>query len=274
MTYENFTDSLETMIAHLLCSDSAPDENIAGGVRHTKEGMYAAFDAGEALRFAMMMPSTAYTVQSPGTEEENDRLYTTDAALLKTTVQDALGDKAEICLVREDDVAWVGFRRLRKMPKNVWVAKRGASLYEFHYRSITPGGDSFYAKRLAAIDAKGKPVATVITGSMGAQSLAQSEYCIIAASIIEDAHRSGALLASVSQDITIKLPVPLGEHKELFALREAPLTPSGRRKAIVHWVSKHLRKTRTTPTQVQAHWRGVRELSMDGFTVRLETNDL
>jgi hypothetical protein len=98
------------------------------------------------------------------------------------------------------------------------------------------------------------------------------ETLISAASIIEDANRSGAMLATVKDAREIMFPVPIADYKKVFADREGPKI-GDRRKAIVHWVARHLRKsTRGNECVVNKHLRGVQEFSVDGLLVRLTPN--
>jgi hypothetical protein len=235
-------------------------------------------DAGSLLKFNQMRPRLTYTFQSidSDVDESSDRIFSTDAGLLLASVQDILGKESEIAFICDDRVKWTGFRKINKPPRGVWVASTGASLYEFHYREIFENGSSTYFKRVAAVSKRGRPVPCIIEGSSGSGAATEGSHAVLAASIIEDAHRIDALTATITDSTSIVLPVPVGDHKELFALRDAPMTPSGRRRAILHWVAKHTRRRRNSDeaVQIKAHTRGVREITVDGFTVRLAPNTL
>lgn len=270
-------DKTETLIAHLLCADARVEDSAdMGGRRVLDSGMeFAEQDVSTLIKFEPMYPNRSYTFQSldcnPG--EDDSRLFTDDANLLIAPVQDTLGKESEVALLCRDRVKWTGFRKIRKAPRGVWVSAPGASLYEFHYREIFANGVSSYFKRVAAISKSGKPVICLVEGSSGSNSKIEGYQAVIAASLIEDAHRVDALTASITDATTIILPVPIGDHKELFALRDAPMTPAGRRRAILHWVSMHTRRTQNNNfTTVKEHTRGVREFAIDGFRVRLEPN--
>lgn len=274
---KDIIDKTEILLAHLVCADASGDDNVDyGGRRFSSNGAeFAATDVGVKLKFRPMRPRLSYTFQSidADVDQKSERIFTTDARLLLASVQDLLGSEAEVAFLCGDRVKWTGLRRLVKAPRGVWVASPGATMYEFHYREIFESGASTYFKRVCAISKSGKPVQCLIEGSRGSGANMEGEQAVIAASVIEDAHRHDALTATISESGSIIVPVPLGEHKELFALRDAPLTPSGRRKAILHWVASHTRKTRgDSPITVQEHTRGVREFSIDGMTVRLEPN--
>ncbi len=67
-----------------------------------------------------------------------------------------------------------------------------------------------------------------------------------------------------------KTPLILGcseEHiKSLFYAREAPLTETGRKRPILHWVSSHQRRIKSgIDIDISKHMRGVFEFEMEGF---------
>jgi len=263
-------DWIETLLAHLVCAESVvapPMECVMSGSASAAPYL-AARDAGNCLlKFSPMKPKRVYTVDVV----DSERIYALDTDLLATPIQDILAESAEVAVLKADCVEWIGYRKLRRTPKGVYIAGTGRpSLYEVHGRSITSTGQEEYFQRVAAISAKGVPLPVCFVGSKGAASRTDSQSAVLAASIIEDAHRPNAILATVQEHATLCFPVPLGAHKELFSLRDAPLTPSGRRKAILHWVSRHVRRKKTAITPVSEHWRGVKEIVMDGFKITLD----
>lgn len=249
-------DKVETLLAHLLCSDKRKPTFNDALLR--------------TLSFEEMSPKRTYTAQISG-----DRIYTGDPKMLLHPMQELLGQECECALIAEDCIKWMGFRRLRKAPRGAWAPVLRPTWYEVHSLQILPDGSSRYEVDCLAISSKGVPLTV------------QHERCIIArpgdmttqwsavftASLVEDATREGCLIATVQDQVALRFPVPIGEHRDLFALRDAPLTPSGRRKAILHWVSRHTRATpRLKNADVSAHWRGVRTLRIDGLCVTLEPN--
>lgn len=265
-------DRMETLLAYLLFGEgTAVLSTLDPGHRIGRDGVSKELiDAGSCLRFNPMLPRRSYTFDAT----DRERIFTDDPVLLLNTPQDLLGRSAEIAFVTSGGVAkWTGLRRLNKAPRGVWCAKPRATFYEFHYREISPDGAATYSHRVAALSASGDPVPVVIVGSNGGPGPSESRQAVMAASVIEDAHRTNALTATVRSDRSaIVLPVALGDHADLFALRNAPLTQAGRRKAILHWVRRHLRHTTGATTSVKPHWRGIRELTLDGLSVQLQTN--
>jgi hypothetical protein len=141
-----------------------------------------------------------------------------------------------------------------------------------HTRFVDSRGNGDYYKRLIPIDKTGRPLFAKIQGHSVCAPNKEGEMLIICSSVIEDAHRANAMLAAVKDATEIKFPVPLDEYKELFSDREGPYN-GARKKAIVHWVAKHLRSsTRGKSHAVKQHTRGVQEFKIDGLRVRLSPN--
>jgi hypothetical protein len=262
MNKDDVLDSVETMLAYLICGESKDISKIINPNPH-RNVTGEEFDIGEILNFEPMLPKQAYTCV------EDDRLVACDHNLLLNTPQDILGESSEIVLLSDGMVKWSGYRKLKKRPHNVWVSSPNASLYEWHYREIYLNGMESYGKRIVAFSKHGRPVTALVSGSKGGAGN-DSLYAVFAASVIEDAHRPNVLKATVKDSTSLVFPVPLGEHKEIFALRDAPLTASGRKKAILHWVKKYTRKNVNVVADVKQHWRGVREIEIDNFSIKLE----
>ena len=255
-TAELQLDRAETLLAHLLCADRAKV------VTGKNEAMFAPFEP--------MRPAAPYTAQLSG-----DRIFSTSPDCLLETVQDLLGNKCETALMGDDYVKWIGLRRLRKAPRGCWASVMRPTWYEYHFMLMRSDGTATYDRDVIALKADGNPAKVMFQGfgTRGGHVDETSAICAItAASLVEDAHRPGALLATISDGTSVLVPVPTGEHRELFALRDAPLTNAGKRKAILHWVTKHTRATRQERVNVSEHWRGTRTLSIDGLRVTLAPN--
>lgn len=257
-------ESTVDMLCALICANS--DQDGVGSISGYKvrTGPHQV-DAGSTLGLQDMHPSMAYTSIA------EDREFATDSGLLLNSPQDILGKSSEVALVYEDGVRWVGVQKLSKRPRNLWVASPGCDLYAMHTRDIGQSGSDFYGVRVAAINKSGRPVVTSIQGTRDAGSNAFFNQLVLAASVIEDNHRSGTFLAKVSDSVGLAFAVPDGDHVELFKLRDGPYQGS-RRKAIMHWVAGHVRKTATKDAKVREYLRGVTEFDIDGLHVRLEAN--
>lgn len=72
----------------------------------------------------------------------------------------------------------------------------------------------------------------------------------------------------------IKTPLRLGVNKDhvksLFYARNLPVTDSGRKRPILHWVRAHQRRiSNGTDIDVDKHLRGITEFTMDGLNFRI-----
>jgi len=263
MNKEEVLDNVETMLSYLICGKS---KKVSESLHpNDTKNIGGEFDVSELFNFEPMIPKNVYT------SIDGDRLVTPDYGLLLNSPQDLFGQSAEVAFLDEEEniLKWSGYRKLKKRPHNIWVSSPKADLYEWHHRCIYANGVESYYKRIVGFDKHGKPITALVVGSKGLPSK-DGEFAVIAASLIEDTHRPKVIKATVKEDASVIFPIPLGEYKELFALREAPLTPSGRKKSILHWVKNHLRKNKNKPTNVKQHWRGTREIYIGGFNIKLE----
>lgn len=256
-------DTAETMIASLLCADSGDNGHLLGR-RTKKERISEVVDAGAILRF-----SKAYPCKALLADLGQSRELTLNAQLLLSSPQDLIGDYAEVALLAGDCVKWSAFRKLAKRPRNIFVCGSGADLYEYHLRFIYPDGRNTYWKRVAAISKNGNPVRVIIEGTKDQGGTPDGTWLIGAASLIEDAMRPGVFQATITDHVGITFPVVQGEHLDVFHLRDGPYSGS-RRKALLHWVAQHVRKTTGGKHVVKAHLRGVHEFEIDGLKVKLE----
>lgn len=256
-------DKITIMLSHFICADSEEDTNALS--KHTIKQLATEIDAGVKLRFDPIKPHIAYTAQIGA-----DREFALDSHLLLNTPQDLIGKMTEIALFDDACVKWSAFRKIGKRPRGIWVSSSGADLYEYHQRIIYTDGSSSYSKRVAAISRSGKPVRVIIEGTKNQSCYPpDGELLILAASIIEDSMRPGVFKACVKEQCGVILPVPQGEHLDVFRLRDGPMN-GNRRMALLHWVSKHTRRTLFKETVVKKHLRGVHEFDIDGLNVRLD----
>jgi len=227
-------------------------------------------DQGRLLHIEDMYPESAFITQIGG---ENDRLFSADFRDLIAHPCDILGERAETALIDNETgtVKWTGFKRMKKPPKGVVCVGKADAWYEMHYREFSETGRSAYQKRLAIFAKDGRPLPAKKQSHW--VSYDDDAYSgILHASFIEDAMRAETMLATVSDATELKFPVPLETYKDLFIIRDAPLTTSGRRKAILHWVGGHLRNSTNGKSKVKTHTRGVDVFDIGGIKVTLTPN--
>lgn len=264
---EEVTDKLETLILMALDA-SHSDASTRTETRGLTEGHWEVSDQGRLLPFDAMRPASSYTFDMADTS----RIFATTPDYLAAHPADVLGDEAETIMLGGGLLKWYGYRRLRKPPRGVSYLGKPTHWYEMHGRIVAQTGHGEYIKRLVALNACGSPLLVRMQGHVVAAPAREGESLILSASLIEDAHRAGTMLAAVKDATEIKFPVPLDDYKDVFAERDGPMN-GARRKAIVHWVARHLRhSTRGNEFAVKKHTRGAQEFTIDGLRIRLTPN--
>lgn len=264
---EKVTDKLETMI--LMSLDAKHTNCVHGSLRKnpTTREEEIGFDVCEAIAPADMDIKSSFTFDMT----DSGRIYSKDPAALLGHPSEIIGDENEIVLLSEQHLTWLGFRIAKKAPRGLAFVGKPACFYELHWRTINAEGRGSYKKSFVGLSSHGKRIPTFFQGRPTSLQDADGTICL-AASMIEDAHRANTMLAAVKDATEIKFPVPLGDYKDVFSEREGPMN-GARRKAIIHWVSKHLRhSTNGKDHEVKRHTRGVQEFIIDGLRVRLAPN--
>ena len=262
------TDTLETLI--LMALDANHGQTVPGTLRRDKStgAVEELRDQGELLRIGEMRPESSYTFDMTDT----DRIFATTKDYLVTHPAEVLGDAAETIMMSDNILKWYGFRRMKAAPRGVACLGKASHWYEMHMRMVAPNGAGAYYKRVIPLSRNGSPLPAKVQSHNVCSPGIEGVSLMLAASVIEDAHRAGTMLAEVKDATEIKFPVPLNDYKNVFADREGPMT-GARRKAIVHWVACHLRhSTRGNEYEVKRHTRGVQEFTIDWLRIRLTPN--
>lgn len=265
---EKITDDLETMI--IMALDANHKYKSCGISRVADDGStWDLHDQGEILTFDAMKPQSAFTFDMQG----NDRIFAGSKEYLLDHPAEVIGDSLEVMMLLPDGrLKWQGFRLLPKKPKRVACLGKASHWYELHHRLIYPNGQGQYVKRVVPINKNGDALLAKIDGHFVCVPNIEGQHLYIAASMLEDARRTNAMLAEVKGDTGIKFPVPLDDYQSIFSSREGPMI-GDRRKAIIHWVAKHLRRSSKGNThEVKRHVRGVDEINIDGLRIKITPN--
>lgn len=255
-------DDIETMIIMSLYADNLTD-HLQNRISDKNGGVYELHDQGCFLGFEKMLPKSSFTF-----DVSADRLYSTSHEYLVSHQSEILGDEAEVAMLSSGILKWRGFRRISKSPKGVCSVGKASHWYEMHQRFTSLNGDTQYYKRVVPISKSGKILPAFVNGHIVCGPSAEGGVLNACCSLIEDAHRTGVMLASVKEEKEIKFPVPIDDYKEVFSGRGGPLLESGKKKAIIHWVASHLRmKKNDDPVIVRKHIRGVQSFVIDGISV-------
>lgn len=267
----NSPDTVVDILTRMLCGTQArafSDDGWAKSGKRCGGPSITGWTANDIYRFDTMAPSRSYTFDAT----DPDRVFADDHRLLLAPVEDIIGDSAETLVLYESEVRWIGLRKAKGLPKGLCTIGKCRSYYEVHARKILPDGTGTYAMSMEAVSVGGRPVPVLIPGFTFMNSGSNGPVLSLFASVLEDAHRPETVLAEFSDSVSLAMPVALDDYQELFSLRDAPLLPSGRRKAILHWVAKHKRRTKKKVAQVNQHLRGVEQFVVDGLTVKLSPN--
>jgi hypothetical protein len=237
-------------------------------------------DQGSLLQIGIMRPELVYTFDG----SDPDRIYTGDFSQLLRHPSEILGDRSEAAVLhdRTGTMKWIGLRRLTRNP-GVAVYGRAVTWYAMHFRTVVPRGVDEYQRRVVPLNAHGAPLLAKCQGHIVC-SEKDAQTFVLACSLIEDAQRVNSLLCTVRDTsldavaggaAAIRFPVPYADYQDLFKLRDGPLTPAGKRRAILHWVIEHLRrKPSGGECEVKAHWRGIRDLCVGDLRISIIPNDI
>jgi hypothetical protein len=255
-------DDIETMIIMSLYADNLTSHH-QNRIFDKNGGVYELNDQGCFLGFDKMIPESSFTFDmSP------DRIYSTSKEYLVGHQSEILGDTAEVTMLSNGILKWRGFRKMSKPPKGVCSIGKVSHWYEMHQRFTSMKGDTQYYKRAVPISKSGKILPAFVNGHIVCGPLMEGAVLNVCCSLIEDAQRTGIMLASVKEEREIKFPIPIADYKEVFLDRNGPFLGSGKKKAIIHWVSSHLRKRKNDDhVLVSKHIRGVQSFLIDGISI-------
>jgi hypothetical protein len=255
-------DDIETMIIMSLYADNLTS-NHQNRIFDKNGGVYELTDQGCFLGFDKMLPRSSFTF-----DMSQDRIYSTSHEYLVCHQSEILEDEAEVTMLSNGILKWRGFRRMSKPPKGVVPVGKASHWYEMHQRFTSLKGDTQYYKRAVPISKSGKILPAFVNGHIVCGPLEEGVVLNLCCSLIEDAQRTGIMLASVKEEREIKFPIPIADYKEVFLDRNGPFLGSGKKKAIIHWVSSHLRKRKNDDNVlVRKHIRGVQSFLIDGISI-------
>lgn len=267
---EHTEDLMEHMLAVALCADAPPTHDMHEGAgialgRWVEGGMRSM-----TSELPKRTPTSAFA-HCPSLD--GDRLVTTTHKLLMAHPAALIGDGSEVMMLTDQSVEWTRLEPVRRLPRNMAAVGRAHYWAALHARSIYANGVQRYYSTLVPFARDGAPLAAQWRGSWACKPTNIGRDAIVACSLIEDAQRPNAMLASVRDGVELTFPVAEDAYLEAFALRDAPTTAQGRRRALLHWVAKHMRTTRRGRGEVKRHMRGVAEFDIGGYRVKLWSTD-
>lgn len=263
---EDSIDALETLLIMAL---EKPKEI---SLSWHRDGLGESRSAIDMFPFDDAMPSCAYTFDAA----DDDRIFGDSLDYLIHHPADTIGTGKEVYFIDDNTIKWSLIEPTRRPAKGFACLGRADKWYAAHYRlASTVNGWFDYVKAYLAIDAKGNPLPVKFMQQKNWKVEHDLIQIHMMCSLIEDAHRAGAVLASVSDQAEIRFPIGGDAYKEFFSLRDGPReTPTGKRNPIIHWVSRHIRKTQTGGfSDVKQHLRGRHEVTINGIHASVEFND-
>lgn len=205
----------------------------------------------------------------------NDRLYTTSLDAVVVSPEMAIGRGLEVGMLCQDGrLKWSKIVPMPAPRGLVALSNRPVRWFAYHYREIVEGRPDFYVRRPMPLSDGRVPLMKAL-GWKGLNAKQEvndlEEQLAITLSVFEDAHRSGALLATVEEAVRMTFPVAPEAYKSFFALRDGLReTPTGRRNPILHWCAEHIRRYDGGATTVTGHDRGRAELVHGGMRLTLD----
>ena len=262
---EQQLDRLETMILMAIDANPTVDE------RYERYGLVELVDISASIRTENRAPDRFYTFDATS----SDRIFTTDYRLLANHPSEIIGSGTESMVMTNDGIIkWLAYFPTRKPKIGVATLGKADKWFEVHYMDGTTSGWNGYQKRYAAITKDGAPLSVKFMGQKQGLHDSKKDKIILHCSLIEDAHRSTAFLATASSGKTAVFPVGIDGYKDFFSLRDAPRdTPTKRLNPILHWVRRHLRRQETdAPVEVRKHLRGTETVTIGGMTATISPN--
>ena len=181
-------------------------------------------------------------------------------------------EKVEMAILDASGLSLNVYKRATKLPRGISVSGRIHTILSMHKMTASPDGTSNYAKDVVAVDRNGEVLPMFAKGVIR-KNLDRTKFRVsFDAAVAKSSVRDTAMLASVAESMELMFPVPLDDYKKVFSTREAPLTAAGKRKAILHWVGAHLRKSPSGGSVVKSHARGVDEFTWGGIKTRVGFN--
>ena len=163
-------------------------------------------------------------------------------------------------------------RKVDKLPKRYVCKGSKDAVFEIHYRYID-GSKSEYIRGVFGYN--GHNINKAFTDM---SSFKQTNYLlnnrydnenfVLTTSMFDD------LADQWITEITLNdQSIIIGSNRDgvnkLSKLREEPLTITGRKKAIMHWVAEHTRLTKSGYSDISTHTRGIDSFNIDDFSIRI-----
>ena len=268
---EQTEDLMEHMLAVALCADAPASNDYHQGSGYTMPRWIDGGMASMTAEMPMRLPKRAFAYSS---DLDGERIYATTHELLMCHPAEIIGNGFEVMSIHKDYSLWTMLEPVKRLPRGLAAVGRVHYWAAIFMRCINENGMQTYHSSMVPFSKSGQPLAATWRGAWVSKPTNLGRDAIGACSMVEDAQRPNAMLASVSDGVELTFPVEENAYLEAFALRDAPTTAQGKRRALLHWVAKHIRRTKHGNTEVRRHMRGVHEFNLGGYGVRLWSADI
>lgn len=162
---------------------------------------------------------------------------------------------------------WVAVRSVNK-PQGFTSYVNNGSFFELHYRHFEGGSSSYVNKPAVHLNGSchvlSRDAKWLRTKDAYVDSSEITTSLLIHQQLIEDC--ASLWVAEVScLGNTIVIGTYEDRLKELIDLRDGPLSSSGKRSAVLHWVKSHIRNTKKKKCKVSQHPRGIQEIDIEDY---------
>lgn len=205
--------------------------------------------------------------------DDNYRLFTGDLDQVMILPTESFG----IIMPDTDCVKEVSYTKLSKIPKGyASFANSFDSVWQLDYYQTSSLLSSDHSQRVFGI--KNRKGYVLYPFSYPNESRSQyrdrdnkevTQNFAICSSVLEDSKLSNFWNIDISDFATITTYGSEESVKELLDIRKEPLTKTGQRKKVLHWVAGHRRNYKNKTVDIESHLRGLTEFELGGFAVNI-----
>lgn len=202
--------------------------------------------------------------------KDDDTLFSKHYDYLICEPEDIMKDGFEYILIDNIKIKWMRIEpHCTKRNKRVFIHGKG-SLFEVHYREKVLGGKQDYTKNFAAL--RGDKIPLIFCDKQYLKECSDDHYqTIMACSIKEEIYKDGVFHIKITKKETgkgIRLALNSWEVIDLLKFRDKPITKTGRKKPILHWVAAHIKGD--NKTKIAKYNRGLQEFEYDNYTIEVK----
>jgi hypothetical protein len=209
-----------------------------------------------------------------------ERLMAYEANYLLGHFVDIIGDGKEIVVLdglngsERGYAPFFAFRKTKK-PRGFWSSRADAIWYEWEMaRVFSCGTVKHYDTMFCAFTKDAKAVRVGKIGQYAREGVASWFLCGLC-SAFEDMSRKDSCVVELRDSVSVRFSVPFGDHLDILSERDGFLHSNGRRRALVHRVLSHSRRTGADSiSKVRTHIRGSKVAVVDGIRVSITPNPI